>query len=192
MKQSQRLILAVLAALAMTALAGAPGASATTLETKGVAENAAVTLKTSLASGGSLLMTDTFGVSVNTCTSSTIEGTTSTLTGTVVEGAISAMSWNNCSEGTPTVDAKGSFNIRNIAGTTNGTLNWSGSKWTTPSFFGPLTCTTENTDLGTLNGKKEGTATLTINAVISCTGIGTMKWSGTYIVTSPVNIGVGA
>lgn len=36
------------------------------------------------------------------------------------------------------------------------------------------------------------TATITINAILSCTVIGTAKWSGTYIVTSPSNRGVGA
>lgn len=192
MRQPLRVAGALFVALALTVLAGASSASATTLETKGVAENAAITLRTSIASGGSFLETDTNNVSANTCTSSTIEGATSTFTGTAVGGPISALSWTNCTQGNPTVDAKGSFGIENIAGTTRGTVRWNGSDITTPSFFGNLTCSTSNTDIGTLNGVSSGTATLTINAVVPCTVIGSMKWSGTYTFTSPTNLGVGA
>jgi hypothetical protein len=185
-------ILGVVAVAALALMAFASTASATTLETKGVAENAAVTIKASIASGGSALLTDTFGVAANTCTSSTVEGTTTVFTGSAVSGPISVLGWSNCTEGNPTVDAKGSLSVTNISGTTNGTVRSTGAKVTVPSFFGTLTCETNGTDLGTLNGKKEGTATMTINAVLSCTVVGTAKWSGTYTITSPANLGVGA
>lgn len=192
MKQLQKITLAVLAALAIAALAGVSSASATTLETKGVAENAAITLKTSIVSGGSLVQSDTSGVSANTCASSALEGTTSAVTGSEVNGSISALSWSNCTHGNPTADAMGSFIIMNISGTTNGTVRWNGSKWTIPSVFGTITCTTSNTDIGTLEGVKEGTAHLAINAVFSCSVIGSLQWSGTYTFTGPADLGVTA
>jgi hypothetical protein len=190
-------ILGVVAFAAMALMAFASTASATTLELKGTPETAKdVTIKATLKTGTSALLTDTSNILANTCTTSTVEGSDSTSTGgtgKAVEGPISGLEWGGpCTEGNPTVDAKGTLSVTNIAGTTNGTVRSSGAKVTVPSFFGPLTCTTENTDLGTLNGVKEGTATMTINAVLSCTGIGTAKWTGTYTVTSPSNLGVGA
>ncbi|HWC48779.1 MAG TPA: hypothetical protein VG448_07855 [Solirubrobacterales bacterium] len=184
-------ILGVVAVAAMALMAFASTASATTLEVGGVAKNEAVTIKASLKENSALL-TDTNNISANTCTTSTVEGKTSTFTGAAVEGPISALSWSNCTQGNPTVDAKGSLSVTNISGTTNGTVRSTGANVTVPSFFGNLTCTTSNTDLGTLNGKKEGSATMTINAVLSCTVIGTARWSGTYTVTSPSGLGVGA
>jgi hypothetical protein len=197
MRQPMKVVGTTLALLGMVALTVASSASATTLETKGVPENAAITLKTSLAAGSSLLVTDTAGFTAHTCTTATLEGTTvkdssGDFTGPVVGGVFSTLSWSNCTQGNPTVHAAGSFSIENIAGTTNGTVRWTGATWTTPSVFGTMDCSTNNTDIGTLNGKKEGTATLTINAVLSCTIIGTAKWSGTYTITSPLNLGVTA
>lgn len=189
MRQPFRRASAVLAVLAVTAIAGASSASATTLETSGFPENAAITLKTSVASGGSILLTDTAGVTAHTCTSASLEGTTTKFTGTVVEGVFSVMSWSNCTEGNPVVDAKGTFSIAWLSNT-KGTLRWNSTNWTTPTFFGTLTCTTNSTDIGTVNGVKEGTATVTVNAVLSCTVIGSAKWSGTYTITSPLHLGV--
>jgi hypothetical protein len=194
MKFSKILGLVAVAALALMAFAST--ASATTLETKGVPENASVTIKASLAPGASALLTDTFNATANTCTTSTVEGhTVSPFTvadpGTI-GGPIDALSWSNCTEGNPVVDARGSLTVQHITGTTNGTVRSTGAKVTVPSVFGTLTCTTENTDLGTLNGKKEGHATFTINAVLPCTIVGTAKWSGTYTITSPTDLGVSA
>jgi hypothetical protein len=188
-----RKILGVVAMAAAALMAFASTASATTLSTKGVGENAAIPIKATIASGGSALLTDTFGVAANTCSTSTVVATTQgKFTGGAVEGPVNIMEWANCTEGNPTVDAKGSLSVVNISGTTNGTVRSTGAKVTVPSFFGPLTCTTENTDIGTLNGKKEGTATMTINAVLECTVVGTAKWSGTYTITSPANLGTEA
>jgi hypothetical protein len=104
------------------------------------------------------------------------------------------LNWSNCSEGNPTVDAAGTLSVERIGTTINGTVRSSGAKVTVPSFFGTLTCTTENTDLGTLTGttNTSANATMDINAVLSCTGIGTAKWTGTYTVTSPKGLNVGA
>lgn len=193
MKQSIRTATAVLTALAMTALVGVSSASATTVEIGGVAQNKSVTLETSIAPGGSFLETDTFGAFINTCTASTIKWATATpFSGTTVSGAISTLGWSNCTEGNPTVDAAGTFSIERIGTTTNGTVRWNGAKITTPSAFGLMTCTTSNTDIGTLTGVKLTSehALFHFNGVISCTVVGTAKWSGTFKVTSPTGLGV--
>jgi hypothetical protein len=53
-----------------------------------------------------------------------------------------------------------------------------------------ITCTTNNTDIGTLTGVRTGQATFTIRAGLTCTGIGTGNWTGTYTVTTPAGLGV--
>ncbi len=184
-------ILGVAAVAAMALMAFASTASATTLEVGGVAKNASVSLEATIASGGSALLTDTFGATANTCTTSVVKGSTSSpFTGTTVGGPISTLSFSNCSEGNPTVDAAGSLTVERIGTTTNGTVKSTGAKVTVPSFFGTLTCTTSSTDIGTLTGVASGSAKFDINAVLSCTVIGTAKWSGTYTVTSPAGLGV--
>jgi hypothetical protein len=190
MKHLQRLTCAGLA-MAILGLAASSTASATALEVGGVAKNAEVAYEMSIASGGSLLMTDTFGVAMNTCTTSIVKGSTvSPFSGATVGGPLSTLSYSNCTEGTPTVDAAGSLSVERIGTTTNGTVRSSGTKITTPSLFGTLTCTTSNTDIGTLTGVAWGKATLDINAVLACSVIGSAKWSGTYAVTSPSGLGV--
>jgi hypothetical protein len=183
-------ILGVVAVAALALMAFASTASATTLETEGVAVTKAETIKASITTGNSALLTDTSNITANTCTSSVVEGTTeSPFTGTTVGGPISTLSWSNCTEGNPVVDAKGRLTVENVSGTTNGTVRSSGAKVTVPSFFGTLTCETNNTDIGTFKGVKTGTSTLTLNAVLSCTIIGSAKWTGVYTVTTP---GLGA
>ena len=55
-----------------------------------------------------------------------------------------------------------------------------------PSPFGTLTCTTSNTDIGTLTGVKEGNATMDINAVLNCGAfLPSAKWEGTYYRHKP-------
>ncbi len=195
MRQPMRIAATVLMALT-TALVGASSASATTLEIGGVAKNAEVVLETSIAPGGSFLETDTFGATINTCTSSTMKWHTSSPftvadPGTI-GGPITSLSWSNCAEGNPTVDAAGTLTIQHIGSTTNGTVRWSGLKLTTPSLFGTLTCTTSGTDIGTLTGVAKSTehAKFDFSAVIPCTVIGTAKWSGTYTVTTPTGLSV--
>jgi hypothetical protein len=193
MKQIRRLA-AITSVLALACLSMASMASATTLEVGGVAKNEAITLKLSLKSGTSLLLADTSNSFLNTCTVSNIEAKTSTFSGTTVEALLTALSWGTtatpCKEGNPTVDAMGSLSIELIKGTTNGTVKSKNAKWTMASAFGPLTCTTpsEGTDLGTLTGVASGNATLDVNAVLNC-GF-TLKWTGTYAVTSPEGLGV--
>lgn len=178
MKQPMGTAMAILVVVAIGVLAGASSASAATLEIAGVAQNKSVTLENSIAPSGSLLLTDTSGVTINTCTASTVKwATASPFTSTIVGGPISTLSWSSCSEGNTTVDAAGTFRIDRIGTTTNGTVIWNGAQFTIPSFFGPLTCTTSSADIGTLTGVAKTTehGSLDINAVISCTVIGTAK-----------------
>ena len=187
-------ILGVVVAAALALMAFASSASATTLSINGSATTAVQTIEASLKSGTSALLTDTSGFFANTCTTSTVKGKDSTrTTGTSVEGPIETLSWGTtatpCTEGNPTVDAKGTLSVE-WTSNTNGTVKSKNAKVTVPSPFGLLTCTTpaEGTDLGTLTGVEEGNATMDINAVLSC-GI-TAKWTGTYTVTSPSRLGV--
>jgi hypothetical protein len=186
--------LCALSILAMLAFTGT--ASATTFETKGVAENAAIKYVMSLE--GSLRVTDTNGFFANTCTTSAVEGTTNVFTGALVSAPISKLTFENCTESPVVVDAGGILTFTNIAGTTNGTVRSIGTKVTVPSPFSstPLTCTTAaspGTDIGTLTGKKEGTATLDYTAVLNCGFfLPSAHVVGSYAVTSPLNLGIGA
>lgn len=190
MKQPMRMVTAAVAAMTMTALIGAPSASATTLEIGGVAQNKEVALDLSLATA-SLLKTDTAGIVMNTCTASNMKiGTVNLFSGITIGGPVAVLSYGNCSEGNPTVDAAGTLTIERIGTTTNGTVRSSGTKTTTPSFFGNISCTTENRDIGTLTGVASGNAALDINVVMDCDVFGTVKWSGSYTVTSPTGLGV--
>jgi hypothetical protein len=193
-------ILGVIAATALSLMAFASTASATTLDINGVPQTGSIKITGSLTPGTSALLTDTFGFFANTCTVSHVEGHTVapfTAAGSgPIGGPIDALSWGTaatpCKEGNPTVDAKGSLSVEWIKGGINGTVKSKNAKVTVPSALGLLTCTTPEggTDLGTLTGVKNGTehAELDVNAVLSC-GIDA-KWIATYIVTSPTGLEV--
>jgi hypothetical protein len=208
-------ILGVIAAAALSLMAFASTASATTLEVKGVTQTTGLSIEASIKAGTSALLADTFGFFANTCTVSSVAGTTetdttdkievegvkkeitttATATGTnKITGPITALSWGTvatpCKEGNPTVHSMGTLSVQWITGTTNGTVSSSNARVTVPSALGLLTCTTPEggTDLGTLTGVKEGKATMDISAVLNC-GIDA-KWTGTYTVTSPEGLGV--
>jgi hypothetical protein len=188
-------ILGVVAIAALSLMAFASTASATTLEVKGAKQVGVITIKASLKSGTSVILADTSGFFVNTCTTSSIEVSDSTQQDAIaVEGPISILSWGTtatpCKEGNPTVDRTGSLSVEWLNGTTQGTVKWHNAKVTVPSDLGTLTCTTPEvgTDIGTLTGVASGNATLDVNAVIPC-GID-VRWTGTYAVTSPEGLGV--
>jgi hypothetical protein len=184
----------VVAVAAMALMAFASSASATTLEIKGVAQTTDVTLEATLEE--SALLTDTAKSFANTCTSSTVKGSDSTKTlGTVVEGPVSTLSFSGCTHEKVVVNNPGTLSVERIGVTTNGTVRSSGANLTVPGTIGgslvSLTCTTNNTDIGTLTGVKEGSATMDINGVINCGFfLPSAKWEGKYKVTSPANLGV--
>jgi hypothetical protein len=191
MKLTKPLGLATAAALSLMAFAGT--ASATTLEIKGGKQTTDVTIKASLKTGTSSALADTPNAFNNTCTASFVESNDSTrTTGTTVEGPIVGLAFTSCQEEPVVVDTKGALSIEHIASTTNGTLRWIGGKFTTPSPYGLLTCVTATapgTDIGTLTGVSSGNATMDISASLNCGAI-TGKWTGTYTVTSPEGLGV--
>jgi hypothetical protein len=192
MKYLKMLGLAAVAAMALMAFVGAGTASATTLEVGGVAKNAAVTISSSLAAGSSAILKDEFGTTTDTCTESTVSGTTTTpFTAAEVDGTVSSLTFSKCSHTTDVIN-KGILYVKWLSAT-NGTVTSSGAEVTVSStFFGAsAVCKTgAGTALGTLTGVNAGNATMHINATISCGILGNSKWTGTYTVTSPTGLGV--
>jgi hypothetical protein len=181
-------------AMALMSIAGASTASATTLEAAGVAKNESVTVTVSLKSGTSASKKITSGSTLDTCGSEDWGWPTAKpYTGTTVTGAIQTMT-SGCLP--VSVHKPGKIYIEHIAGTTNGTVYSEETEMTEFSNeFGIwLPCKTgTGTHIGTLTGVKEGHATLHVNAVINCGFFApTVKWEGTYTVTSPTGLGVSA
>jgi hypothetical protein len=171
----------VLATMGLTVI-GSSSAMATTLEVGGVTKNASVSMEWSLKFV--VIWRDTFGVTANSCTASTVKGSTvSPFTGATVGGPLSTLTFSSCSEGNPTTDAAGTLSVERIGSTTNGTVRSNGAKVTVPSFFGTLTCTTSNTDIGTITGVSSGNATVDIKGVTSCTVVGTTVIEAVYAIT---------
>ena len=192
MKHLKMLGLAAIAAMALMAFVGAGTASATTLEVKGVKQTGSVAIKASLKSGTSAILKDKNGTTNDTCTGSTVEGSTSTTTGAEVSGGVTGLTFTGCSH-TTHVLSKGSLSVAHTSGT-NGTVKSSGAKVTVVStvFGASATCETgAGTTIGTLTGVAAGQATIHINATtLNCGILGTSSWTGTYVVTSPEGLGV--
>lgn len=193
MKHLKMIATVAAGAVAAMAFIGAGSASATTLEVGGVTKNEAVTIVGSLASGTSMILKDTFGISQNTCTLFEIEGTAvSPFTGTRVSGSGKTLKFGNCTRPV-TAHKTGTLIGEYIAGTTNAKMFSSGAEVTVASPVGTILCTTgEATGLGTLTGTATGHATLDVNAVINCSAIGTAKLEAKVTVTSPTGVGASA
>jgi uncharacterized protein (DUF2141 family) len=198
MKFTKILGLVAMAALALMAFAST--ASATTLYTNGVKQTGAVTIHATLE--GSAVLKDTSNTFANTCTESTVEGTTTSFTGTTVGGPINTLTFSKCTHEKVVVDEAGSLTVERIGTTDNGTVRSTGAKVTVPvTILGSVvtaTCTTSNTDIGTLTGSTTTTYTapgqsdMDINAVLNCGSIlPSAKWEGTYRITGH-NLAVGA
>jgi hypothetical protein len=173
--------LAAVAAIALSAFA-TTSASATTFEIGGTAKNEAVTFSASLKSGGTTKVTNTSEAFHNTCTASTITGTTSVFTGTRVTGALSTFTLDQCLVGKVTVHLKGQLYVEHEAGTTAGLVYSENAELTVPSIAGyTLTC---KTGTGTLIGTM-GEGTLKVAAQINCGFfLPSALWLGTYTVTT--------
>jgi hypothetical protein len=191
--------LAAIAAMAMTAFT-AGTASATTLEIKGVVQNAAVAWSASLEPGTSALLQLTNGSFLDTCTVSSMSGSTTTFSAESskpIGGPISVLSYTTCTNSPVVVDAKGSWSVEWISGTTNGTVKSFGTEVTTPSPIGNVNCKTgAGVDIGTLTGKSgsiagDQHATLDISAVLNCGFLApSATWTAKYLITSPTGLGV--
>jgi len=186
MKYLKMLGLVAVAAMALTAFA-ASTASATTLETNGVATKAAETITATLEAGSSAILKDEFGTTTDTCLKSEVKGATEgTFTGATVGGKVGTLTFEECTH-TTKVDANGSLSIAWTSGT-NGEVKSSGAEVTVQStFFGAtaLCKTGTGTKIGTATGVKEGNATIDINATVNCGILGSSSWTGTYSVTTP-------
>jgi hypothetical protein len=184
MKITKILGAAAVAALALMAFAGT--ASATTLANEGAPINKAVTIHATAES--SILLSATGGGFANTCTESTVLGTTTTpFSGARVGGEVATLSFGNCANPV-TVHKGGYLEIENITLTTNGTVFSKNAEVTTGSPFGTLTCKTaaSGTHIGTFTGGVVGT--MDINAVLNCGFfLPSAKWEGKYSVTSGPN-----
>jgi hypothetical protein len=185
----------------MAFLAFAASASATTLEVNGVTQNSSVSLSASRETGFSATLARTDGSLANTCTTSTVEGTTSSpFTGTKVTAAISSLTFGNCTR-TVTVDKAGQLYVEHIAGTTNGTVFSENAEVTvlTPLFGAEVNCKTgEGVDIGLITGattksNPEPLATIDIDAVCNCGFLlPSATWSGKYWLTGPADFGISA
>jgi len=191
---------AAVAAMVLTASLGAGVASAQTLYKYTTPSGndpiaAGTELVFSLAAGTSGLLKDTLGGVNDTCTGSEVKGKVGTNTTTDAGGAISSLTFTGCSH-TTDVLANGELEIKNIAGTTNGTVVSKGARVTFRSTIFGISCVANTgfgTTIGTLTGANSATggATLDINGVIVleiCGGDST--WTGSYEVTSPVGLTV--
>lgn len=183
--------LTILSAMALMTI-GSGSAAATTFEVEGVTQSQVVTIDASLepesmTSFQSVLLPKL----INKCTASNITGNTiSPLTGTIVTGTLSALSFENCTYPV-VVDNVGRFYTEHIPGTTNGTLFSELAEITVgiggANFVG---CKTgAGTHIGVITGTASGKATIDINAALSCS-FGTFLWQGSYLVTSLTGLGV--
>jgi hypothetical protein len=169
--KSTKILVAVAASVIGLTTIGLGTASASTLRVGGVLQNKAVTIWAVGKTGTSTTLAQTNSAVIETCTEPAIHMQTSTFTGASVSGTVSTLAWGGCTHTTDT-QAAGSLSISHIAGTTNGTIRSSGAQWqvTSTTFGATLTCTTNNTHLGTLTGATTSTghATMDINAVVNC------------------------
>ncbi|HSS41583.1 MAG TPA: hypothetical protein VLK37_03430 [Solirubrobacterales bacterium] len=201
MKYLKMLGLAAVAAMALMAVVGASAASATTLEIKGVAQNAAVTINATLEPGTSALLKDSAGTTTDTCTESEVHGKTTEFTtpgSAEIHGNVEKLTFGKCTH-TTTVLKAGKLFVGWIPGTTDGTVTSSEAEVTVVSTaFGiSAVCKTGGgTDIGKLTGATNGGtnktafATMDIEGKISCGILGTSTWTGFYSVTSPEELAV--
>lgn len=205
MSRLQTLAGAAVAAIACIALIGAAPASGTGLlkyttpnpnDTLGIGTE----IVASLESGTSMLWKDTGGLANETCTSSEVKFKIEKDTGSGgvnPQGKVLTWTVGGCSH-TVDVLAPGSIEIKNIAGTTNGTVISRETRVTTKSTVFGISCvlvTGAGTTLGTLTGAKSSTAhaTLDFNAVITKeNGCGDATVTGSYVITSPTGLMVEA
>jgi hypothetical protein len=194
MKNLRTLSLFAVLAAALTASLGAGAASGTTLEVGGVKQNQAVTFLMSLEPGSSMLIKDSIGATTDTCTESTIHGTTTTpftVSGKNEIDANISLTYGKCTH-TTTVLKNGKMFFAWDGGT-NATVTESEAEVTIVStvFGASAVCKTgTGTDIGTLTGVASGHATLDFNAQVNCGILGTSTWTASYTVTTPTGLGV--
>jgi len=196
MKYIKMLGLAAVAAMALMAFVGVGSASAVTL-----CENDTATGCTSHVNSGatidfsaedSIKLAGPFGITIDTCTESTVQGTTSTTgtdNATAIAGTVTSLTFGKCTRLT-TVGTGGTLSITESGTAGNGTVTSNGATVTIheiPSPF-PSTCaySTSNTDIGVLTHNATA-ATFDISATITheTANCPDGTWSGHYVSTGP-------
>jgi len=200
MKHLKMFGLAAIAATALTAIVGVGSASAVTL----CENNQATTCTSHVNAGGtvdfsaedSIKLAGPFGIVLDTCTESTMIGTTSN-TGaddemTPVSITITKLTFSGCTR-PMTVGQGGTLSISGIKGTGNGTITSSGLTWTVhelPNIVGnPSTCSyaTSNTPVATLTASATAStwdiAATFVSETPQCFAF---TWSGNYAGTGTV------
>jgi hypothetical protein len=197
MRQLKIFSIAVAAAMALTAFLGVGTAGASSIKVFGASTSlpAGTVIEASLEAGNSTVLEDSFGFTAVTCTGSSWAATISRVTPTgQPKGSFSALNFIPCGH-TVDVESRGELEIRNIAGTTNGTVFWSGAKVKVFSTLLNQSCianTGTGTDLGTLTGapSASGKATLDMNALMPLEGCSasSARWTGKDDVSKPLGL----
>lgn len=199
MKHLKTLGLLIVAAAVLMAIIGASTASATVicknnLNTETCSEPYPVGTEgtASLESGGSALLTDTAGKSLDTCKESTVTGKLKSQgKGEPAKSELSTLSFSNCTFPTKTL-RPGSAELHWIKGTDNGTLTTGGVEVTinTVLFGSCIYGINSGTDVGTTVGGNPGS--LSVGAIVIKLGGAaacpeTTKFTAKYVATSPTN-----
>jgi hypothetical protein len=157
MRYWKRLGLVAVAATTLTAISGVGGASATTLCTTADSPGCTMTYTTgttidfSLVPGGTTRITSPPGVTVLTCTESTIKGKTTQTSGTWIEVDIEAFTRGGCNATVDTI-VNGKLEIMWTSGNNAEVV---GKEAQVTTIIGGVSCTYgfgEGTKLGTLMG----------------------------------------
>ena len=197
MKYLKMLGLAAIAAAALTALVGVGSASAYTLCEENVATGCKSHASSTIdfSAEDSVKLAGPFGIVLDTCTVSTVQGTPSTGADdekTAVTGTVTSLTFEKCTRNT-TVGTGGTLSITGSGTAGNGSVTSSGATVTIhelPNIVGnPSTCayTTEKTALGTLTASATA-ATFDIAATITSetANCPSGTWSGHYVSTGTV------
>lgn len=192
MKHVKMLGLAVVVAAAFMAIVGAGTASATELCSGATACETMYPVGTAIVakSTKTLVLESTTGTVLDECKKGEVKGNTTTTGGAseTVKGAITALTWIECSKPTETT-TNGELEIHAITPTGNGTLTGSGSVVKVSTILGVCSYGTgAGTDLGTLEGGKP--AKISISAIVkkisgnfACPE--EARWTAGYEITSP-------
>jgi hypothetical protein len=183
---------ALAAAIAMLALVGGGTASATVLcKTATNPCTSAYPLETKLTAdlvGKSIFERTNIEMEVTRCEKGTLSASTKTQgTGTPVLAPVTALTLSECVGSPMTVVKPGTFEIRSIAGTNNGTVTWSGAELTFEWIGVDCLYAVNNLDLGTLTGGTD--QILKVDLVFprapgpEC--ISPTRWTASFTFTTP-------
>ncbi|MFL5340815.1 MAG: hypothetical protein ACJ8F7_11760 [Gemmataceae bacterium] len=209
MKYLKMLGLAAIAAAALAAFLGAGTASATVLcennQTTACQNDVLAGAKLDFSAEDSTALTGPFGITIATCTASTVEGTITNTGGSAATtiGSITKLTFEGCNRNVTSTTTTGTLEIHQEAGTDSGTVTSNDTTVVIHELSGigfPDTCNylTNNTDIGTLTGKVEGgvvkAPTFDISATIPTQTPGCVAgtWEGHYLYTGTTPFIVGA